>query len=191
MHFPRLASLGTALLGTALIGTLITGTVGAQSPMTVTMKAMNGSGMDGTATLTDMGGGKTRVMLDLKNGPAGPQPAHIHEGTCANLNPAPKHSLTNVVNGRSETMLNVSMSDLMMGNMAINVHKSAQDISTYVSCGDIMKMSSMGTGSGSAGMSGSPGSLPQTGGATLPIAGLVGAGLFSLAFGLYSRRRAS
>ena len=25
MHFPRLASLGTALLGTALIGTLITG----------------------------------------------------------------------------------------------------------------------------------------------------------------------
>ncbi len=54
-----------------------------------------------------------------------------------------------------------------------------------------MKMSSMGTGSGSAGMSGSPGSLPQTGGATLPIAGLVGAGLFSLGFGLYSRRRAS
>lgn len=188
MRFPGRASLGTALLGTALVGTLMAGTVGAQAPMTVTMKAMNGSGMDGTATLTDLGSGKTKVMLDLKNGPAGPQPAHVHEGTCATLNPAPKYPLTNVVNGRSETTLDVGMSDLMKGSMAINVHKSPQDIPTYVSCGDIAAVSSA-AGSG-AGAPAGAGSLPKTGGPLLPIAGLAAAGLASLGLGVASRRRA-
>ncbi len=187
MRFPRRTTLTTAVLGAALTGTVFVATVGAQAPTTVTLKAENNSGQDGTAMLTDMGGGKTKVVLDLRNSPAGPQPAHVHEGTCANLNPAPKHPLTNVVNGRSETMLDVRMSDLMMGNLAINVHKSAQEAQTYVSCGDIMAISSA-VGSG-AGMPAGTGSLPRTGGPFLPIAGLAAAGLVSLGLGLASRRR--
>ena len=46
---------------------------------------MNGSGQDGTATLTDLGDGTTLVAVALANVSASLQPLHIHEGTCAAL----------------------------------------------------------------------------------------------------------
>lgn len=105
--------------------------------VTVTMGAQNGSNETGTATLTQRGN-DVQVSVDLQNAPAAPQPAHIHPGTCAKLNPAPKYPLSNVVNGKSMTTLkNVKLSDLTSGGFAINVHKSASDLATYVSCGDI------------------------------------------------------
>ena len=181
MRFSRLTALGTALLGASLVGTLLVGTVGAQTSQTVTMRAQNNSGQDGTATLTDMGG-QTRVVLDLRNSPAGPQPAHIHTGACPNPG-AVTHPLTNVMNGRSETTVNARLSDLMTGNFAINVHLSPQQASTYVSCGDIPAASTMAGGA--------TGTLPRTGGPALPLAGLALAGLISLGVGVYSRRRAA
>jgi hypothetical protein len=42
-----------------------------------------------------------------------------------------------VTKGKSETTVNVSLDDLKKGNYAINGHKSAQDLKTYVFCGDI------------------------------------------------------
>jgi hypothetical protein len=110
-------------------------------PVTVQMKAQNGSGENGTATLTQSGANIV-VKISLKGGVAGPQPAHIHTGTCAKLNPAPKYPLSSVVNGMSTTTLkNMKLASLETGGYAINVHKSAADIKTYVSCGDIPKMS--------------------------------------------------
>ncbi|HEX2171358.1 MAG TPA: hypothetical protein VHL09_02790 [Dehalococcoidia bacterium] len=106
-------------------------------PALVTMRAQNNSGQDGTAILWDEGDGMVRVMLDLRNSPAGPQPAHIHEGTCANLNPAPRFPLENVANGRSESTIQADYTQLMNENFAINVHRSPQDIPTYVSCGNL------------------------------------------------------
>src|SRR4030081_254172 len=55
----------------------------------------NGSGEDGSAQLTDMGDGTTRVELLMLNAPDGSnQPAHIHKGTCATLDPAPAYAET-------------------------------------------------------------------------------------------------
>ena len=110
---------------------------GAQST-TVRMGAQNKSGESGTAKLTAEGADKTRVEISLKGAPKGTeQPAHIHEGTCSKLDPKPKHGLENVVDGKSSTVVPVGLAELRKGKMAINVHKSKEDIKTYVSCGNI------------------------------------------------------
>ena len=57
----------------------------------------HGSNESGTVTLGPGGRGKTVVSIDLTGAPAEPQPAHIHKGTCANLDPAPLYPLSNVV----------------------------------------------------------------------------------------------
>ena len=106
----------------------------------VSMKAQNKSGESGSARLTPEGPDKTRVEIMLKGGPKGtPQPAHIHEGTCAKLDPKPKQGLENVVDGKSSTVVPVGIDSLTSGKMAINVHKSKEEINTYVSCGNISK----------------------------------------------------
>ena len=110
--------------------------------VSVSMKAQNKSGESGSAKLTPVGADKTKVEISLKGGPKGTaQPAHIHQGTCAKLDPKPKYGLENVVDGKSTTEVPVGI-DTVRG-MAINVHKSADDIKTYVSCGDIGKAGGM------------------------------------------------
>jgi hypothetical protein len=105
----------------------------------ITMHSQNGSKEDGTATLMQKGKNVV-VTIDLTNAPKAAQPAHIHPGTCAKLNPSPKYPLSNVVNGKSTTTIdNVDLDKLISGRFAINVHKSTTDLKTYVSCGDIKK----------------------------------------------------
>lgn len=108
--------------------------------VTVRMHAENKSRETGTARLTAEGADKTRVVISLKGAPKGtPQPAHIHEGTCKKLNPQPKYGLENVVDGKSTTEVPVGLEELRTGGFAVNVHKSADDLKTYVSCGNIPK----------------------------------------------------
>jgi hypothetical protein len=109
---------------------------GAKS-VSVKLGAQNKSGESGTAKLTPAGD-KTKVEVSLKGAPKGvSQPAHIHEGSCAKLDPKPKYALQNVVDGKSTTEVPVSIADLQKGNLAINVHKSAEEAKVYVACGDI------------------------------------------------------
>jgi Cu/Zn superoxide dismutase len=112
----------------------------AQSPtttLTVDLKAQNGSNETGTAALTQKPEG-VEVVITLANAPASAQPAHIHPGTCADLNPAPKYPLTSVAGGNSTTIVKgVTIDQLLANPMAINVHKSTSDLATYVACGDI------------------------------------------------------
>jgi hypothetical protein len=105
---------------------------------TVDLSEQNGSGESGTATLTAEGDNKTKVVISLDGAPAGtPQPAHIHEGSCANLDPTPKYGLENVVDGKSTTEVDEPLDELRAEDYAINVHKSGTDLKTYVACGDI------------------------------------------------------
>lgn len=103
---------------------------------TVQMKALHDSGQSGAATLTAVDGTKTKVLVELSNSPAGPQPAHIHSGTCSNLGSV-EYPLASLQNGRSEGTVDVSLADLLAGQFAVNVHKSAAQASVYVSCGEI------------------------------------------------------
>jgi len=124
----------------ALIGLLgVLGFAAAASSadsLNVTMAPQSGSKESGTATLTKQGADTTKVVLNL-SGATGQQPAHIHKGTCSNLDPKPTYPLSPVANGKSETVVKASLDDLEKGGYAINVHKSAQDVKTYVSCGEI------------------------------------------------------
>ena len=107
--------------------------------VTVKLGTQNKSGESGTARLTP-DGDKTKVEITLKGAPKGvDQPAHIHEGTCAKLDPKPKYGLENVKDGKSTTEVPVDIKTLTAGNLAINVHKSAQEAKVYVACGNIGK----------------------------------------------------
>jgi plastocyanin len=81
-------------------------------------------------------------------------PAHIHLGTCDALDPNPAFPLTDVaiapdVSGdqaggasaipveRSVTTVDATLGDLRTGGYAINVHQSADDIGTYIACGNL------------------------------------------------------
>ena len=88
-------------------------------------------------------------------------PAHIHKGSCADLDPNPAYPLDNVgprltdddklpdpedVKGSttaapvevSETdSIDVKFDDLFTEAYAINVHESDQNIQNYIACGDI------------------------------------------------------
>src|SRR3954471_11548184 len=125
---------------------------------TITRTEQNGSGENGGATLTGTDTQLT-VSIEVANGTSVPQPAHIHKGTCANLDPVPLYPLNNVVNGRSETTLPITLGDLMSGEYAINVHKSAAEASIYVSCSDLSTLTRAG---GIAGGGTTPG-MPSTG----------------------------
>jgi hypothetical protein len=105
--------------------------------VTVELHELNDSGLSGEAILTDNGDDTTTVVLNV-DGPAGDNPAHIHEGTCDDLDPNPLFPLKDVdADGHSETVVDVPLADLEDGEFAINVHKSAAEISVYVTCGDI------------------------------------------------------
>jgi CHRD domain len=103
----------------------------------VTLNEQNESGQSGTATLTAGDDGTLHVSIALSGGSADPQPAHIHEGTCADLNPEPAFPLESVVDGQSESDVEVSPEDLALTPYAINVHKSETEADVYVACGDI------------------------------------------------------
>ena len=103
----------------------------------VELSEQNGSGQSGTATLEPAGEGQTTVTLEFSNPPNVPQPVHIHEGTCAELNPQPEFPLANLEDGTSETTVDISVEDLQSGEYAINAHASEEDVETYVACGDI------------------------------------------------------
>lgn len=112
---------------------------GAKS-VTVRLAAQNKSGQSGRARLTAMGEDKTKVDITMKPGPKGvAQPAHIHEGACPKPNPKPKHGLQDVVDGKSSSEVPVSLDTLLKEKLAINVHKSKEEVKVYVACGNIAR----------------------------------------------------
>ena len=104
--------------------------------VTVPLQALNSSGQLGAATLIARGN-QTEVAIDIAAGSEGlSQPIHIHQGTCGSLGGV-AHALTNLQDGKSSTTVDVSLASLMTGVFSINAHKSADDIGTYVACGDL------------------------------------------------------
>jgi hypothetical protein len=104
--------------------------------VTVDLAEQNGSGESGTVTLT-ADGEKTKVVIALENPPAVPQPAHIHKGSCDDLDPNPAFGLENVIDGESTTVVDEPLEALQGKAYAINVHKSGAKLDVYVACGDL------------------------------------------------------
>lgn len=112
----------------------------------VSLPAINNSGESGVATFKDLGN-KIEVTIIMTVGfpKDTPQPAHIHLGDCPGVGDI-KYPLNNLINGRSVTTLDVSLADLQKQlPLAINVHKSASDMKSYVACGPIGKDPALST----------------------------------------------
>ena len=108
-----------------------------RAPLKVPLKALNGSGESGTAMLRDTKAGLV-VTLSVTGG-KGVQPAHIHKGSCAKLDPKPWYPLKNVINGKSTTTVPGVTIGEIIGKSAINVHKSLKQLPVYVACGNVAK----------------------------------------------------
>lgn len=108
----------------------------APGKVTIALNGQNDSGESGAATLAQEG---NDVLVWVRvNGGSALQPDHIHQGTCATLNPVPKYPLSPVKDGVSFTRVkNLHLSDLLSSPFAINVHKSPQEAKIYVACGNI------------------------------------------------------
>lgn len=108
----------------------------ASQARTITLRTLNESGVTGTVSFSDLGG-KTSVEISVNPGGNLDMPAHIHPGTCDTLTPQPKFPLENVRDGVSKTVVPASMAELFAGGLAVNIHKSNDDLKTYTACVDI------------------------------------------------------
>lgn len=135
MRRPSRTAVTLTWIGLALALSACTGQQAASR--TVELATLNDSGVTGSAVLTDLGDGRTRVEVDVD--PAGhpDMPAHIHPGTCVNLVPQPRYPLQNVIDGVSTTDLEVTLEELFAGDLALNVHFSPEDFGTYTACADL------------------------------------------------------
>jgi hypothetical protein len=159
----------SGIFASLLLFCLAGGAALAQQEQTmVVLNEQNNSGQSGTATFTlSDDGTSVTVEIDISGGSAVPQPAHIHIGSCEDLDPAPFYPLTSVVNGKSVTVITeadvVDLDYEVSNQFAINVHKSAAEASVYVACGNIHEATTVG-GVG----------MPRTGSSdTLPTLALV------------------
>lgn len=124
----------------AAAGLFVLATVGAHADAgskVYKLHAQNGSHEYGTVALTPKGD-STNVEVHIVNAPTGiAQPGHIHLGTCAHLDPAPRYPLNATLDGTSDTTIAVPMATLFATPMAVNIHKSGPDAKIYVACVDL------------------------------------------------------
>lgn len=106
--------------------------------VTVALGPQPGGSQPGEAFLFSEEQDITLVGLEITAGPAGvQQPAHFHTGTCAAPGPIVE-PLANVLDGGSFTILSADMDELVDAGLIINVHKSTTELTTYVSCGQVL-----------------------------------------------------
>ena len=110
---------------------------GGPSELTIDLVEQNASGQSGTVTLTSQGD-RTQIVIESFS-PFGRehQPAHVHRGTCANLDPEPAYPLPDLVDGVAGDTIDISLGELLEGEYAVNVHRSAQQADVYTACADI------------------------------------------------------
>ncbi len=102
----------------------------------IVLSSQNSSGQNGIATLE---ASKNQTVIKIKvlgYAPGIPQPAHVHSGTCEKPGEI-KYPLADILDGGSKTVLDVSINKLDKSDLVLNVHKSDEEINTYVSCGQI------------------------------------------------------
>ena len=136
MKIPVIALAIVSALGLSVSAAL--SPASAAKPLQYRLVAQNNSGETGTVTMLD---GPVGLIVHLRvNEGTVAQPAHIHKGTCAKLDPKPAYPLTTIAEGQSQsTVPGVTIAQMTAGPYAVNVHKSTTDIATYVACVDIVK----------------------------------------------------
>ncbi len=103
----------------------------------IDLAALNDSGQKGTIQITSQQN-QTLVEINITEKQANlPQPAHIHKGDCKNPGEI-VYPLNEVINGKSTTVLNVSLDKLNEQKpLVVNVHKSNTELENYTACSEV------------------------------------------------------
>lgn len=108
-----------------------------EDALTLDLQEQNDSGITGEVELSPTSDGTVEVEIELDGSDGGPHPAHIHRGSCADLDPEPAFPLEDVVDGESDTTVEIDLADLTLDEYAVNVHESPENASVYVACADV------------------------------------------------------
>ncbi len=95
----------------------------------------NESGQSGIATVDEFAG-QTQIVLQMVSWDEDiVQPAQIRSGNCGNIREV-RYQLNNIVNGRSETVVNISARDVTGERpFVVVVYESLENPDSIVSCG--------------------------------------------------------
>lgn len=96
----------------------------------------NGSGQSGTAFISPVDSERARIVMEVDHPPDVSQPAHVHPGPCGNLGD-PVAALESLVDGRSETIVPMSLAELQRGGLVVHAHKSEAEFEISVACAAI------------------------------------------------------
>jgi hypothetical protein len=128
--------LSTAIL--VFAASSVTASGAAPATETIKMHALNNSGQNGTATITDLGGGKVRVGVKIANEPASAsEPSHVHFGHCPEIKAIPAYNVGPILKGKATSTVYLSWAQINSGKYVVMVHQSAQAMGTYETCGNI------------------------------------------------------
>src|SRR5215212_2111977 len=121
-----IVAIAAVLVGMLLVGGAFRSARAAQDDdsVSVVMEEYDGSGISGTATLTDSPDGLV-VDITLGGNAAGAHPVHFHEGTFATMDPlVPIYPLADIdENGKSVTTVpDITLADVATEPFVINVH---------------------------------------------------------------------
>jgi hypothetical protein len=116
----------------------------AVAPMkwTANLAPMSGSKIAGTATVTPDGAAKMTVTISITGGdPSTSYPWHVHVGKCGPggvVGPGAAYTPVKTdTYGAGKVTVSVPVAAPESGDFHVNVHKSASDMGTIVSCGDL------------------------------------------------------
>ena len=130
-HAPLIIIVGLAMLALACGGQDAT-----DETVTVSMRELNQSGQQGSATLTARGA-DTEIVVTLSAGPMKSGLIHVHSGQCGDNLGGVEHPMTKFSGESSTSLLSgVSLSSLLNGNRAINAH-NVDDASVYTACANL------------------------------------------------------
>jgi hypothetical protein len=109
----------------------------AEQSLGAIVQSMDNAGITGAIRLTEIGAGKLSIETRVTGAGAGPQPIHIHDGTCDDMNPEPKIPLTDVVGGASSTEIDQTLQNLLATPHVIYLHRSPEELPVFVACANI------------------------------------------------------
>lgn len=106
----------------------------------IVLNPQNNSGESGIVLFEKLGD-KTLVKINLVGFQSDiSQSVHFHKGSCDKPLTV-KHKINDVINGKSETVLDVKLEDLLKDlPLVVNVHKSFEEDDIHTACGEVLPL---------------------------------------------------
>jgi hypothetical protein len=104
--------------------------------VTVKIVAVGSSGVSGAATLTEVPGGQTQVVVTVAANQNPDMPSMVAIGPCSRIDENHYWSLSDTRNGTGTSLIPVTLAVLLASPHQVHLHTSGDDLS-YAACGDI------------------------------------------------------